>query len=56
MAMWIHADYYAALSTLAGKPLPIYNGGTWEELTALQKKEEHGWIDERDLTVWRYSR
>lgn len=48
---------YTALSELAGKPLPIYEGGKWEELIALQSKDEYGdWIDKRDFTAWRYTR
>lgn len=48
----LSGDLYDALSTLAGKPLPIYNGGVWEEV---------GHIDDDvynniDLRVWRYSR
>ena len=48
---------YTALSELAGKPLPIYEGGKWDELIALQSKDEYGdWIDKRDFTAWRYTR
>lgn len=43
---------YDALSELAGKPLPVWTGGTWEEV---------GHIDDdvynnTDLRVWRYKR
>lgn len=49
-------DAFRVYQETVGKPLPIYEGGTWEELIALQKKGEGGWIDDRELTVWRYKR
>ena len=49
--------HYEAFCELAGKPLPIYEGGKWEELIALQAKDESGnWRDAKALTVWRYTR
>jgi len=48
---------FTTLSELAGKPLPIYECGKWDELIALQSKDEYGdWIDKRDFTAWRYTR
>lgn len=44
---------YAALSDLAGKPLPIYEGGKWEELNP-PAKVGIGW--ELPFTAYRYSR
>jgi len=44
---------YDALSELAGKPLPIYEGGTWEDL--LPRPEIGiGW--ELPIGVWRYKK
>ena len=44
---------YNALSALAGKPLPIWTGGTWEDL--LPRPEMGiGW--ELPIGVWRYKR
>ncbi len=47
----IGQDAYAALSELAGKPLPIWTDGTWEDLLP---KKGLGW--ELPLGIWRYTR
>ncbi len=50
-------NVWDAICELVGKPLPIYSEDKWEELIALQSKNEYGnWIDERDFTAWRFTR
>lgn len=40
---------FNALSELAGKPLPIWEGGVWEELNKTERERS-------GLSVWRYTR
>lgn len=47
----IYSTAYDALSELAGKPLPIYEGGAWEDL---QPKTGIGW--EMPVGIYRYTK
>ncbi len=42
---------FAALSTLAGKPLPIWKGGEWTQISV----ESNGQVGE-SIGIWRYKR
>ena len=48
----INGAEYDALSKLAGKPLPIYEGGKWEMLTGSAERL----CNETGITIWRYTR
>jgi hypothetical protein len=48
-------DTYKALSQLAGKPLPVWEGGKWERLP---KTSEYigDPLDGTGVTIWRFTR
>lgn len=48
-------DTYKALSQLAGKPLPVWEGGKW---TRLPKTSEYisDPLDDTGVKIWRYKR
>lgn len=48
-------DTYKALSQLAGKPLPVWEGGKW---TRLPKTSEYisDPLDDTGVKIWRYTR
>ncbi len=47
-------ETYNALSQLAGKPLPVWSGGTWTEVVRAGNMVEG--YPQTDFSVWRYER
>ena len=48
-------DTYKALSQLAGKPLPVWEGGKWERLPKTSEYISDP-LDDTGVKIWRYTR